>query len=101
MALLTVENVGVRFGGVVALDGLSFTVDEGSICALISGPTGIEAIERILADAPAWLTGGGSLVLEIGETQGRAVTTLAHDAGFEDVTIHPDLAGRDRYLVAR
>jgi release factor glutamine methyltransferase len=69
--------------------------------ALISGPTGIEAIERILADAPAWLTGGGSLVLEIGETQGRAVTTLAHDAGFEDVTIHPDLAGRDRYLVAR
>ena len=26
MALLTVENVGVRFGGVVALDGLSFSV---------------------------------------------------------------------------
>jgi branched-chain amino acid transport system ATP-binding protein len=39
MALLNVEDVGVRFGGVVALDGLSFTVDEGSICALI-GPNG-------------------------------------------------------------
>ena len=39
MALLTVTNVGVRFGGVVALDGLSFTVEEGSICALI-GPNG-------------------------------------------------------------
>jgi branched-chain amino acid transport system ATP-binding protein len=39
MALLTVENVGVRFGGVVALDGLSFSVEEGSICALI-GPNG-------------------------------------------------------------
>jgi branched-chain amino acid transport system ATP-binding protein len=39
MALLSVENVGVRFGGVVALDGLSFTVEEGAICALI-GPNG-------------------------------------------------------------
>jgi branched-chain amino acid transport system ATP-binding protein len=39
MALLSVEDVGVRFGGVVALDGLSFTVDEGVICALI-GPNG-------------------------------------------------------------
>ena len=39
MALLTVTDVGVRFGGVVALDGLSFTVSEGAICALI-GPNG-------------------------------------------------------------
>jgi branched-chain amino acid transport system ATP-binding protein len=39
MALLSVEDVGVRFGGVVALDGLSFTVEEGAICALI-GPNG-------------------------------------------------------------
>jgi branched-chain amino acid transport system ATP-binding protein len=39
MALLNVDNVGVRFGGVVALDGLSFSVDAGQICALI-GPNG-------------------------------------------------------------
>ncbi|HEX6237029.1 MAG TPA: ABC transporter ATP-binding protein [Acidimicrobiales bacterium] len=39
MALLDVNGVGVRFGGVVALDSLSFTVDEGQICALI-GPNG-------------------------------------------------------------
>ena len=39
MALLSVEDVGVRFGGVVALDGLTFTVEEGQICALI-GPNG-------------------------------------------------------------
>ena len=37
--LLSVENVGVRFGGVVALDDLSFTIDPGQICALI-GPNG-------------------------------------------------------------
>ncbi|HMG41283.1 MAG TPA: ABC transporter ATP-binding protein [Acidimicrobiales bacterium] len=39
MALLNVDNVGVRFGGVVALDGLSFSVEAGQICALI-GPNG-------------------------------------------------------------
>jgi branched-chain amino acid transport system ATP-binding protein len=39
VALLDVHEVGVRFGGVVALDSLSFTVGEGRICALI-GPNG-------------------------------------------------------------
>jgi branched-chain amino acid transport system ATP-binding protein len=39
VSLLTVNNVGVRFGGVVALDDLSFTVEPRRICALI-GPNG-------------------------------------------------------------
>jgi branched-chain amino acid transport system ATP-binding protein len=34
-----VRELGVRFSGIVALDDLSFTVDEGEICALI-GPNG-------------------------------------------------------------
>jgi branched-chain amino acid transport system ATP-binding protein len=39
LALLDVRDIEVRFGGVVALDGLSFTVEPGQICALI-GPNG-------------------------------------------------------------
>ena len=39
MTLLSVNNVGVRFGGVVALDELTFDVEPGTICALI-GPNG-------------------------------------------------------------
>jgi branched-chain amino acid transport system ATP-binding protein len=37
--LLNVRGVSIRFGGIVALDGVSFSVDKGRICGLI-GPNG-------------------------------------------------------------
>ncbi len=39
MSLLEVKDVTVRFGGVVALQGASFSVEQGQICGLI-GPNG-------------------------------------------------------------
>jgi len=39
MSLLEVQQVGVRFGGVVALESLSFSLEAEQICALI-GPNG-------------------------------------------------------------
>ena len=39
MALLEVRDVTMRFGGIVALDGISFDVEEGQISGLI-GPNG-------------------------------------------------------------
>jgi branched-chain amino acid transport system ATP-binding protein len=37
--ILSVQNVGVRFGGIIALDGISFEQDDGTILGLI-GPNG-------------------------------------------------------------
>ena len=37
--LLDVRDVSVRFGGIVALDGLTFSIEQGDICGLI-GPNG-------------------------------------------------------------
>jgi release factor glutamine methyltransferase len=68
--------------------------------ALVPGPTGLEHIEVIIAGAGEWLTPSGVLVVEIGETQGGAVVAMATDAGFTRPEIRPDLAGRDRALVA-
>ena len=69
--------------------------------ALVSGPTGLEALTVVVAGAPSHLRPGGLLVCEIGETQGDAVRSLATDAGLAEVDVLPDLTGRDRVLVAR
>jgi release factor glutamine methyltransferase len=70
--------------------------------ALVSGPTGLEAIEVLVADAPAWLDpGGGALVVELAPHQATAAQELARRAGFAAVEVRRDLAGRERVLVAR
>jgi len=71
------------------------------IAALVAGATGLEAIEQIVQQAPQWLAPGGVLVSEIGDSHGPAAAGAASRAGFETVEIRPDLAGRDRTLVAR
>lgn len=69
--------------------------------ALVPGPTGLEAVERIVAEAPDWLAPTGELVVEIGATQGPVALDLARRAGFTDVELRADLSGRDRALLAR
>lgn len=69
--------------------------------ALVSGPTGLEAITEILEHAPQWLEPNGSAVLEMAPHQAGAATAAARAAGFAEVEVRTDLAGRERVLVAR
>jgi len=69
--------------------------------ALFAGPTGLEDAQVLISGAREWLRSGGALVLELGETQLDQAAAMATDAGYVDVTIHRDLADRDRALVAR
>jgi len=64
--------------------------------ALISGPTGLEAIELIVRESPRYLGAGGWLVLEHGWKQAAAVRELLVRTGFTHVRSHADLAGHER-----
>jgi release factor glutamine methyltransferase len=69
--------------------------------ALFSGPTGLEALQAIVADAPRHLRRGGWLIVEHGDLQGGAVRELFERAHFAGVCTHRDLAGRDRCTEGR
>jgi release factor glutamine methyltransferase len=69
--------------------------------ALVAGPSGLESIGEVVRDAAAWLRRPGALEVEIGATQSEPARSLARDAGFGDVEVRADAAGRDRVLVAR
>jgi release factor glutamine methyltransferase len=70
--------------------------------ALVSGPTGLEAIEHLIAGAPEYFApGAGTLVLEMAPHQAGVAVTRACDAGFNEVVVERDLSGRERILVAR
>lgn len=69
--------------------------------ALVSGPTGLEAIAEIVIAAPPWLAPGASLVVEIAPHQADAVVALATGVGLADADVRDDLTNRPRVLVAR
>lgn len=71
--------------------------------ALDGGPDGMAVLRDIAEQAAMALADGGRLFLELDAESGQAPAMAAHlrDLGFEDVAIHRDLAGRDRFLCAR
>jgi release factor glutamine methyltransferase len=57
--------------------------------------------ERLFAGAARWLRPGGAVAVEIDEAASAWVSAAAGDAGFSDVRVHADLAGRDRVVAGR
>lgn len=71
------------------------------LLALDGGDDGLDAICRIVEDAPKHLVTGGWMLMEIGFDQGDAVKRLFASAGFVDVCVEKDLGGRDRVVIGR
>lgn len=57
--------------------------------------------ERLVRDAARVLRAGGALVLETHDERAPVVAGLLERSGFLDVTVTPDLAGRDRAVEGR
>jgi len=68
--------------------------------ALTPGGDGLDAYRAIAAGARARLAPGGRLLVEIGPTQGAQVAALLVAAGLSEVSVLPDLDGRDRVVRA-
>jgi len=67
--------------------------------ALVSGPTGLEAIEGLLAEVAMAPEPPRAIGLELGLDQAPTVAELVRRAGYERIEVRPDLAGIDRAVV--
>ena len=66
------------------------------LCALRGGKDGLDAIRRIIAEAPRHLRPSGWLLLEHGFNQAPSVRDLLTAKGFTHITTRRDLAGHER-----
>ena len=66
--------------------------------ALVSGPRGDEILARVIEGAREVLAPHGTLLVEIGSTQGPRVRELFERAGYRGVRVLRDLGDRDRVV---
>jgi branched-chain amino acid transport system ATP-binding protein len=99
--LLDVRDVSVRFGGVVALDGLSFDIQHGQICALI-GPNGagkttfFNVVSRIYPPSEGRVRFAGQDLLE---SSAHRIAELGITRTFQNLALFPGLSVLDNVMV--
>lgn len=71
------------------------------LLALDGGRDGLMLYHRLLEQVPSHLEPGGIFAVEIGYDQGRAVSSLFMEHGFEKVECYQDLCGNDRVVMGR
>jgi branched-chain amino acid transport system ATP-binding protein len=100
---LSIRDVAVRFGGVVALDGVSFEVGRGEICGLI-GPNGsgkttlFNCISRIYRCQRGDVVFDGRSVLD---QPRRAMAGLGIGRTFQNLALFRRMSVRENILVGR
>jgi len=68
--------------------------------ALDGGPDGLAPYRIIAAEAGAFLKPDGQVLVEIGYEQGASVSAFFAAHGFANISVHQDLAGLDRVVIA-
>jgi release factor glutamine methyltransferase len=69
--------------------------------ALVSGVDGLDATRRLLRDGLRVVEPGGWIALELDCRRAPSAARAATQTGWAEVTIHDDLFGRARYLLAQ
>ena len=98
---LSVTEMSLRFGGIVALDGLSFNVDEGTICGLI-GPNGagktscFNCISRLYTPSSGQVTFDGK---DISGVRPKDVVNLGIARTFQNLALLPALTVHENVML--
>jgi len=101
VTLLEVEDVTVRFGGIVALDGLSFSIEEGHICGLI-GPNGagkttmFNVVSRIYQPSLGSVKFRGRELLTV---PAHGIAELGIARTFQNLALFPSMSLLDNVMV--
>lgn len=80
---------------------LSREVRHDPVLALAGGADGLDLIRRLVAGAPAALSPGGLLALEIGHDQASRVCELLEVNNFRDISPRRDYQNIERFIIAR
>lgn len=99
--LLEVRDVTVRFGGILALDRVSFDVSHGTICGLI-GPNGAGKTTCFNCISGLYRPSAGSISfdgIEILNKRRHRIAQLGVGRTFQNVVLFPGMSVRDNILV--
>jgi len=77
--------------------------------ALVAADNGLAIIKKIIVQAPQFIQNNDEMkrknipqiVIEIGYAQGAAVRDLMHAARYNEILVHKDLEGKDRFVTGR
>jgi branched-chain amino acid transport system ATP-binding protein len=100
MPLLEVRDVSVRFGGIVALDSVSFEVPEGAVVGLI-GPNGAGKTTLFNTISGLYRVDSGDLVFKGKSLHGRAPHDIVREGiarTFQNVELWPRMTVLDNVL---
>jgi branched-chain amino acid transport system ATP-binding protein len=101
VALVEVHDITVRFGGIVALDGLTFSIEPGHICGLI-GPNGagkttmFNVVSRIYDPTSGRVSFDGTDLLAI---PAHGIAALGIARTFQNLALFPSMTLLENVMV--